>query len=103
MGRDGFRQRAEGPRNLRARLFARHGACAFGTMAGSARRFLRGASKSAKDSRFLVERAGAEYRLKEFSSAKKDLLAALRLNPKDDYAEEFLERSIFLKEIWKQR
>jgi len=52
--------------------------------------FSAGLLKAPKDSRFLVERAGAEYRLKEFSSAKKDLLAALRLNPKDDYAEEFL-------------
>jgi tetratricopeptide (TPR) repeat protein len=52
--------------------------------------FSSGLRKTPKDSRFFLERAGAEYRLKDFSSAKKDLLDALRLNPKDEYAEEFL-------------
>jgi tetratricopeptide (TPR) repeat protein len=52
--------------------------------------FSAGLQKAPQDSRFLVERAGAEYRLKDFSSAKKDLLKALRLDPKDDYAREFL-------------
>jgi len=52
--------------------------------------FSAGLLKAPTDSRFLVERAGAEYRLNDFSSAKKDLRQALRLNPKDDYAEEFL-------------
>ncbi len=52
--------------------------------------FSSGLLKAPRDSRFLVERAGAEYRLKDFSSAKRDLLAALRLDPKDDYALDFL-------------
>ncbi len=49
-----------------------------------------GLQKAPKDIRFLEERAGAEYRLKNYSSAKRDLFRALRLNSKDEYAEEFL-------------
>src|SRR5262249_37332467 len=52
--------------------------------------FSTGHQKAPKDERFLVERAGAEYRLKDFSSAKKDLRRALRLNPGDEYSQEFL-------------
>jgi tetratricopeptide (TPR) repeat protein len=52
--------------------------------------FSAGQSKAPKDSRFLTERAGAEYRLRNYPSAKRDLRAALRLNPKDEYALEFL-------------
>ena len=42
------------------------------------------------EARFLVERAGAEYRLKDFASAKSDLRRALRAQPKDEYTLEFL-------------
>lgn len=42
------------------------------------------------DTRFLVERAGAEYRLKDFRSAKSDLRRSLRPQPKDEYSLEFL-------------
>jgi hypothetical protein len=52
--------------------------------------FSAGLRKAPRDARFLDERAGVEYRLKDFSSAKRDLLDALRLNSKDEYAEEFL-------------
>lgn len=52
--------------------------------------FSLGLRKSPKDIRFLEERAGAEYRLKDYASAKRDLFHALQLNPKDEYAEEFL-------------
>src|SRR5262249_55043250 len=52
--------------------------------------FSAGFQKAPRDERFLVERAGAEYRLKDFSSAKRDLREALRLNPKDEYSQEFL-------------
>lgn len=52
--------------------------------------FSSGLLKTPRDSRLRLERAGAEYRLKDFRSAKKDLLEALRLNPKDDYTVEFL-------------
>ena len=52
--------------------------------------FSAGERKAPTDSRFLTERAGVEYRLKDFSAAKKDLRKALRLNPKDEYSQEFL-------------
>ena len=60
--------------------------------------FSAGLYKAPTDSRFLLERAGAEYRLKYYSSAKKDLRSALRLNPKDEYALEFLGTIYLLEE-----
>ena len=60
--------------------------------------FSTGLYKAPTDSRFLLERAGAEYRLKDYSSAKKDLRSALRLNPKDEYALEFLGTIYLLEE-----
>src|SRR5262249_24148808 len=47
--------------------------------------------------RFWEERAGVAYHLKEYSRAKKDLLHALKLNPKDEYAAEFLGTIYFLE------
>jgi tetratricopeptide (TPR) repeat protein len=52
--------------------------------------FSAGHQKLPKDSRFLAERAGVEYRLKDFAAAKKDLRSMLHLDPKDEYAHEFL-------------
>jgi len=52
--------------------------------------FASGIEKSPRDTRFLVERAGAEYRLKDFPAAKSDLRAALRFQPKDQYTLDFL-------------
>ncbi|MBS1865507.1 MAG: hypothetical protein JSS69_06265, partial [Acidobacteria bacterium] len=52
--------------------------------------FSAGLGKAPKDSRFPAERAGAEYRLKDFSAAKRDLRSALLLEPRDEYALEFL-------------
>lgn len=52
--------------------------------------FTSGIEKTPQDSRFLVERAGAEYRLKDFPAAKSDLRAALRIRPKDQYTLDFL-------------
>ena len=49
-----------------------------------------GARKMPRDARFLVERAGAEYKLGTFRAAKRDLRRSLRLNPDDRYAAEFL-------------
>jgi len=49
-----------------------------------------GARKMPRDARFLVERAGAEYKLGTFGAAKRDLRRSLRLNPDDPYAAEFL-------------
>src|SRR5256885_1589558 len=52
--------------------------------------FTSGIEKTPQDTRFLVERAGAEYRLKDFAAAKSDLRAALRIQPKDQYTLDFL-------------
>ena len=52
--------------------------------------FSLGQRKAPTDARFVIERAGAEYRLKDLPSAKNDLRRALRLNPKDEYSREFL-------------
>jgi tetratricopeptide (TPR) repeat protein len=60
--------------------------------------FSAGLYKAPTDTRFLLERAGAEYRLKDYSSAKKDLRSALRLSPKDEYALEFLGTIYLLEE-----
>src|SRR4029077_16350401 len=52
--------------------------------------FTSGIEKTSQDTRFLVERAGAEYRLKDFAAAKSDLRAALRTQPEDQYTLDFL-------------
>lgn len=52
--------------------------------------FSQGARKAPRDMRFLVERAGAEYKLDDFRPAKRDLRRALRLDPQDSYVAEFL-------------
>ena len=52
--------------------------------------FSRGYRKAPWDKRFLIERAGAEYRLHEIKLAKKDLEAALHVDPHDGYSQDFL-------------
>jgi len=52
--------------------------------------FSNGERKARSDARFVTERAGAEYKLAEYAAAKKDLRRALRLEPGDVYAAEFL-------------
>jgi hypothetical protein len=52
--------------------------------------FSNAARKAPRDARFLTERAGAEYKLNDFSAAKRDLLISLHLNPSDLYVAEFL-------------
>src|SRR5207253_552973 len=52
--------------------------------------FSQGAKKAPRDVRFLVERAGAEYKLSDFRAAKCDLRQALRLDSQDSYVAEFL-------------
>jgi hypothetical protein len=52
--------------------------------------FSNGAHKAPGDARFLTERAGAEYKLNDFSAAKRDLRRSMRLNSPDPYAAEFL-------------
>jgi len=59
--------------------------------------FETGARKSPRDSRFLVELAGIAYKQNNFRNAKKDLQTALRLNPADAYAHEFLATIYFLE------
>lgn len=59
--------------------------------------FEAGARKSPRDSRFPVELAGVAYKQKDFRVAKKNLHTALRLNPADAYANEFLATIYFLE------
>jgi tetratricopeptide (TPR) repeat protein len=59
--------------------------------------FEAGARKSPLDSRFPVELAGIAYKQKDFRLAKKNLQTALRLNPADAYANEFLATIYFLE------
>jgi len=66
--------------------------------------FSNGVRKAPRDSRFLTERAGTEYRLNDFSAAKRDLRRSMRLAPSDSYVAEFLG-TIYLLEgnLRKQR
>jgi tetratricopeptide (TPR) repeat protein len=59
--------------------------------------FVAGARKSPRDARFPVELAGIAYKQKNFRMAKKELQTALRLNPRDTYAHEFLATIYFLE------
>src|SRR5215470_7901901 len=52
--------------------------------------FSAGVRKAPKDTRFLTERAGAEYKLNQFAKAKKDLRKSLQLGLNDPYVPEFL-------------
>ena len=56
----------------------------------------RGRAKAPADARFPVELAGIAYKTKDFSAAKKDLHAALRLQATDTYPQEFLGTLYFL-------
>jgi tetratricopeptide (TPR) repeat protein len=59
--------------------------------------FEAGREKAPGDPRFLIELAGIAYREKQFSVAKRDLRRALAMNPKDEYANNFLA-SIYFQE-----
>jgi len=56
-----------------------------------------GLRKAPNDPRFLVELAGIAYKQTDFRTAKDQLHAALRLNPRDTYAREFLATIYFLE------
>jgi tetratricopeptide (TPR) repeat protein len=56
-----------------------------------------GRRKAPSDQRFLVELAGIDYKQRNFSHAKKELHAALRLDGHDAYAREFLGTLYFLE------
>ncbi|HWN76249.1 MAG TPA: tetratricopeptide repeat protein [Candidatus Udaeobacter sp.] len=59
--------------------------------------FSAGGEKAPGDPRFLIELAGIAYREKQFSEAKQELRRALAMNPKADYANNFLA-SIYFQE-----
>jgi tetratricopeptide (TPR) repeat protein len=56
-----------------------------------------GHRKSPGDARFLVELAGVAYKQKDLRTAKRDLQAALGLDPRDAYTREFLGTLYFLE------
>jgi tetratricopeptide (TPR) repeat protein len=59
--------------------------------------FAIGQAKAPGDPRFPIELAGIAYRERQFSVAKRDLRRALAMNPKDEYANNFLA-SIYFQE-----
>jgi hypothetical protein len=58
--------------------------------------FERGHRKAPREARFLVELAGVDYKLKDLRAAKRELRAALKLDPHDAYTREFLGTLYFL-------
>src|ERR1700733_10995907 len=58
--------------------------------------FTQGHRKQPQQARFLVEMAGVDYKLKDTRAAKRELRTALKLEPKDKYALEFLGTLYFL-------
>jgi hypothetical protein len=58
--------------------------------------FETGHRKMPRQSRFLVELAGVDYKLKDTRAAKRELQAALKLDPKDKYTLEFIGTLYFL-------
>lgn len=59
--------------------------------------FLSGLRKAPRDPRFFVELAGVAYKQDDDRAAKRNLRAALRLNPQDAYSREFLATIFFLE------
>jgi hypothetical protein len=55
-----------------------------------------GHRKAPREARFLVELAGVDYKLKDMRAAKRELRAALKLDPRDAYTREFLGTLYFL-------
>jgi hypothetical protein len=58
--------------------------------------FEAGCRKSPGEARFFVELAGVDYKLKDIGAAKRELRAALKLDPRDPYMLEFLGTLYFL-------
>jgi hypothetical protein len=56
-----------------------------------------GHAKAPREARFLVELAGVDYKQRDFRSAKRDLRAALKLDPRDAYTRDFLGTIYFLE------
>jgi tetratricopeptide (TPR) repeat protein len=59
--------------------------------------FVAGHRKSPNDPRFLVELAGIDYKQNNYSSAKRNLRAALRLGSRDTYTSDFLGTIYFVQ------
>src|SRR6266849_1782926 len=59
--------------------------------------FAAGRERAPVDPRFLIELAGIAYREKQFAEAKRDLRLAVAMDPKDEYANNFLA-SIYFQE-----
>jgi tetratricopeptide (TPR) repeat protein len=59
--------------------------------------FAAGFRKAPGNPQFLVELAGISYKQQDFRTAKQNLHAALRLNPRDSYSREFLATIYFLE------
>ena len=64
---------------------------------GAKSAFTVGVKKAPNDSRFLMELAGVAYKEKDYKAAKRNLHAALRLQPQDSYSYEFLGTLYFLE------
>jgi len=60
--------------------------------------FAAGRAKAQNDPRFPVELAGINYKQNDFCAAKRELMAALRLDPQDSYARDFLGTIYFLED-----
>jgi hypothetical protein len=58
--------------------------------------FANGHHVAPREARFLVELAGVDYKLNEAWAAKRELRAALKLDPRDAYTREFLGTLYFL-------
>jgi hypothetical protein len=58
--------------------------------------FTAGHAKAPGDARFLVELAGVDYKRRDFAAAKRELRAALPINPGDKYTLDFLGTLYFL-------
>jgi hypothetical protein len=58
--------------------------------------FASGHRKAPRQARFLVELAGVDYKLQDMRPAKRELRAALKLDPRDPYTREFLGTLYFL-------
>jgi len=58
--------------------------------------FLEGRREAPSDKRFLIELAGIDYRTGQFARARAELRAALRIDPSDAYANDFLGTLYFL-------
>lgn len=56
-----------------------------------------GATRYPREGRFPIELGGIAYRLSQFSIAKRELLLALRIQPQDSYANNFLASIYFLE------